>query len=140
MKALMVLFVILGVMSELMVHIRVERADEGRSVALNYVIYRQAVFLYAHEHQPQGEIFSASLRLPLGWRALRAWKARVQDGKLYVYGPASEWEIEAARQMLRNSMSVGRAENGRLAPQWGSVVSIPNFVPEGSLTSVIEVN
>lgn len=140
MKAFMVLGVLVGVMAMLAAHISVDTPGEDRLVALNYVMFRQAAFLHAHKYKPQaGEIAHASLHLPIGWRALRSWKARVQDGHLYVYGPASAEEIEEARRLLRKSRDIGRAENGRLAPQWGDRIPIPGFVPEDSLVSVIEV-
>lgn len=139
MKALMVLALLLGVMAILSpsVSYRDDYAPAARSVALNYAVYRNAAFLYALKHKPNGVISQAVLELPDGWRALRAWSARMEDGRCYVYGPASAEEIASALELFQGSFAVGRAENGRLTPD--GLTPLPSFIPAGSLASVVEV-
>lgn len=140
MKALMVLALLLGVLAILSpsVRYRDDLAPASRAVALNYAIYRNAAFLYAQRHKPEGTLSQAVLDLPPEWRALRAWTARVEGGRCYVYGPASAEEIASAWELFQGSFAVGRAENGRLTPD--GVVPLPAFIPAGSLASVVEVD
>lgn len=140
MKIMAVLALLLGVMAILSssVSYRDEYEPAAKSVALNYAIYRNAAFLYAQRHKPNGAISQAVLDLPDGWHALRAWSARVEGGRCYVYGPASAEEISAAWELFQGSFAVGRAENGRLTPD--GIVPLPAFIPADSLTSVVEVD
>lgn len=140
MKALMALALLLGVLAVLSPSVshRDDYAPVARTVALNYAIYRNAAFLYALEHKPNGTISQAVLELPDGWHALRAWTARVEGGRCYVYGPASMEEVAAARELFQGSFAVGHAENGRLMPD--GLAPLPAFIPGGSLASVVEVD
>lgn len=139
MKILAVLALLLGLLAILSpsVSYRDDYAPAAQSVALNYAIYRNAAILYALKHKPNGTISQAVLELPDGWHALRAWSARVEGGRCYVYGPASAEEIAAAWELFQGSFAVGRAENGRLMPD--GLTPLPAFVPAGSLASVVEV-
>lgn len=140
MKILAVLALLLGVLAILSpaASHRDAFAPAARSVALNYAIFRNAAFLHAQTHKPNGTISPAVLELPPEWHALRAWSARVEGGRCYVYGPASAEEIAAARELFQGSFAVGRAENARLTPD--GIVPLPAFIPAGNLASVIEVN
>lgn len=140
MKIMAVLALLLGVMAILSpsVSYRDDYAPAARSVALNYAVYRNAAFLYALKHKPNGTISQAVLELPDGWHALRVWSARVEGGRCYVYGPASAEEIAAAWELFQGSFAVGRAENGRLTPD--GIVPLPAFIPADSLASVVEVD
>lgn len=140
MKILAVLALLLGVLAILSPSVRQRDAyaPAARSVALNYAVFRNAAFLYALEHKPNGTISQADLELPDGWRALRSWSARVEGGRCYVYGPASAEETAAARELFQGSFAVGRAENGRLTPD--GIVPLPSFISADSLVSVVEVD
>lgn len=109
------------------------------TVAVNYALYRNAAFLYAYSSKKPGTIADSALKLPAGWVRLRAWQARVQDSRCYVFGPATTGEIAAVRDLFQGSIAVGRAQGGRILPQPHAPVPVPAFVPEGSLISVIEV-
>lgn len=138
MKALAVLVLLLGVMA------LVQRpadcsAEEARIVAMNYALYRQAALAFVRTNKGfSGEIPLASLDLPASWRALRPWRARVQGGSCYVYGSASPQEAEAVRQLFRESLAVGLADRGRIVPALKHPVTVPDFVPNGSVVSVTE--
>lgn len=140
MKIMAVLAFLLGVMAILSpsVSYRDEYAPAARSIALNYAVYRNAAFLYALKHKPNGSIPRTSLELPAGWHAMRTWNVRVEGGRCYVWGPASAEEISATWEFFQGSFAVGRAENGRLMPDGRT--SLPAFIPVGSLVSVVEVN
>ena len=138
MKALAVLLLLLGVAALLQ---RQEEEDGAhgarRAVAVNYAVYRNAVFLYVYAHtEHRGAVPLASLALPAGWRALRPWAARVDGGRCYVYGAASPEEVAAVREIFRGSFALGMASGGRLVPQ---LVAVPAFIPDGCLVSVTEV-
>jgi hypothetical protein len=117
-----------------------DTAPVSGAVSLNYVLYRKAAMDYALEHPVEGDIPASALALPSGWIALRDWRARIDGGQCIVWGPASAREIDAARRLLWDSYSVGRAENGRLVPGNGAVVPIPAFVGDGNIVSIIRVD
>lgn len=142
MKALAVLAVLFGVMA--LLRIPADNSVQEASheiVATNYAIYRNAAFLFAFAHKGySGDIPPASLALPEGWRMLRTWHARMQGGYCYVYGEASPDEVEAVRRLFRGSFAVGLADRGRLVPAGPTPVSVPSFIPNGNLASVVEVS
>lgn len=140
MKILAVLALLLGALAILSpsASFRNDYTPAARAVALNYAIFRNAAFLYALKSRPNGTISPSSLELPDGWHALRAWSARVEGGRCYVYGPASAEEIAATWEVFQGSFAVGRAENGRLTPD--GITPLPTFIPVGSLASVVEVD
>ncbi len=138
MKALAVLVLLLGVMA-LLQRPADFSAEEARIVAMNYAIYRQATLAFVRANKGfSGEIPLASLDLPASWRALRPWHARVQGGFCYVYGEASPQEAEAVRQLFRESLAVGLADQGRIVPALRHPVPVPAFVSNGSVVSVTE--
>lgn len=142
MKMLMVFALLLGVMAMLTSSLD-DTAPYGgaeRTVAMNYALYRNEVFRYAlAEKAPDGSIADSILKLPPGWVALRPWKARILNGRCYVYGTATAPEIEAVRDLFQGSIAVGRVANGQIMPQPGKRVPVASFVPEGDLVSIIEV-
>lgn len=142
MKALAVLFFLLGVLAIMQrpAENDVETASM-RGLAVNYAVYRNAAFLFAQAHKGfSGDIPLSSLNLPESWRALRPWKARVQDGCCYVYGEATPKEVEAVRRLFLGSFAVGLANGGRIVPSLAPhPVPVPSFIPDGNLVSVTEV-
>lgn len=140
MKALMVLGLLLGVLAMLSRGPEpdyAEREPKARIVALNYAVYRNQAFLYAHKHKGfSGVVPLSALDLPSEWRALRPWTARMESGRCYVYGTASAEEIEAVRELFKGSFAVGRAESGRLMPD--GKATLPGFIPANSLVSIAE--
>lgn len=138
MKALAVLALLLGVLAILSPAPQTDSIGTGaRSIALNYAVFRNAAFLHAFKHQSNGPIAQANLDLPAEWHALRSWTARIDGGRCYVYGPASSEEIAAVRDIFQGSLAVGRASDGRLAPD--GLTPLPGFIPSDSLVSVVEV-
>ncbi|MDQ7830646.1 MAG: type IV pilus biogenesis protein PilM [Desulfovibrionaceae bacterium] len=139
MKALAVLAFTFGIMAMFdFGRYRMDDAHLAQAVALNYVIYRNEVMRYVLStgQTTPGDISLASLSLPAGWTQLRQWHARIQNGCLYVWGPASDEEVAAARDLLFGSLAVGQAESGKLTPG-GS--ALPAFVSQGNLASVIDL-
>ena len=109
------------------------------SVAVNFLICRNAAYGYALLHPEDGEIALAAMSafLPAGYAPARAWRIQVRDAFLYVWGPASEVEIGAARELVRFAADVGMADNGAVVPRRYATVPLPAFVPAGSLVSVM---
>jgi hypothetical protein len=141
MRTLAVLFLLLGVVA--MFHRSTDTASDAghKAVAVNYAVYRNAVFLYVAAHRGySGTIQQASLSLPNDWRAMRAWSARVDGGRCYVYGEASQEEIAAVRDLFHGSFALGMASGGRLVPVLGNAIAVPAFIPNGYLVSVTEVD
>lgn len=142
MKPVVFLIFLIGVGA--MIQRTVDFSSEESSfsaIAVNYAIYRNKVFRYVYEHNGlSGDIPLAVLDLPESWRALRNWRARVDAGRCYVYGDASMQEITAVRQLFRGSFALGMASNGRLIPVMGNVITVPAFIPNGSLVSVTEID
>lgn len=142
MKALAILAFVVGVMA-MMRFVNVDSVDDqqARAIAVNYGVFRNEVYQYVFGgNKTPGDIVPSSLNLPSVWVMLRPWKARVEGGCLYVWGPASSGEIEATRDIFWGSQAVGRADGGRLEPGHGGTTPVPAFVPDGSLVSVVGVN
>lgn len=140
MKALMVLAFFLGVLAIFPWPQREREEVAASVVGQNYAVLRNAALLSVFSANPRpgdGDIPVQSLKLPSGWRALRPWKIRMDGGCCYIFGDASAEEIAAARELLRGSLAVGWAANGRLQP--GGRTPLPNFIPAGSLVSVVAV-
>lgn len=140
MKALAVVALLFGVLAILSRPADYDMKDASyRGIALNYAVYRNAVFLFVYGNKGfSGDVPLSSLNLPESWRMLRTWKARVQGGRCYVYGEASPEEVEAVRQLFQGSFAVGMADGGRIVPVMGNPVPVPGFVPAGNLVSVTE--
>lgn len=112
-----------------------------RAVAMNFSLYRNEVRRYVALHPDiSGEIPLADLDMPQSWNRLRNWRARVENGYCYVYGEATPEEIAVVREFFHGSMALGMAWEGRLVPVMGNPISIPPFVPNGSLVSITEEN
>jgi hypothetical protein len=141
MKALAVLAVLIGVMAMMrFANLDSVYDQRAQAIALNYAIFRNEVYLYVFKgHKAPGDIASTALSLPAEWVRLRPWKARIEAGCLYVWGPASSEEIETARDIFWTSLTVGRADSGHLEPDHGGTTPIPAFVPEGNLVSAVSV-
>lgn len=142
MKILAVLAVLLGVMALLKPPADNDIQETShKALAVNYGVYRNAVFLFVQAHKEvSGDVPLSSLSLPESWRMLRTWKARVQDGCCYVYGEATPEEVEAVRRLFLGSFAVGLASGGRIVPSLAPhPVPVPSFIPDGNLVSVTEV-
>ena len=142
MKALAVLVFLLGVMALLQQPYDPAREDAGyRAIAVNYAIYRNEVFRLVYG-QPEisGDIALSALNLPQGWKPLREWRAKVANGRCYVFGQASAQEIAAVRKLFLGSFALGQASSGQLAPAPAKgPIPVPGFIPDGSLVSITEV-
>jgi len=116
------------------------QAYEPSAAALNYALFRQAVHQYVFSgHKTAGPIPAGSLQMPSGWITMRPWNAQIASGFLYVWGVASPDEIEATRELFWESYAIGRASGGLLVPNYGGTTSIPSFVPDGNLVSVVGI-
>lgn len=145
MKALVVFSLLLGVIAMLGIHLFTSQRNENiNSVAVNYGIYRNAVFAHAIKVPTAiNTIPLTALSLPAGWKALRAWEHRITGSNprfCYVYGPASMEEINAVRKLFMGSFAVGYKQDGAFFPVHGPQMPLPAFIPDGFLVSVIEVS
>lgn len=144
MKIMAVLFLMLGILA-LLIEPRSENEiaqRRERSIALNFVQFRQAVMSHVLNDQDRhdGIVDSALLVLPEGWERLRDWQARISENRLYVWGGASWAEVQAVRNLLLNSWTLGRSEQGILRPRHdGRSITLPQFVPDGCVVSLFSL-
>ncbi len=144
MKIMAVLFLMLGILA-LLIEPRSENEiaqRRERSIALNFVQFRQAVMSHVLNDQDRhdGIVDSALLVLPEGWERLRDWQARISENRLYVWGAASWAEVQAVRNLLLNSWTLGRSEQGILRPRHdGRSITLPQFVPDGCVVSLFSL-
>lgn len=113
--------------------------SEAESVAVSFMVYRNAAFAVAVQRKQPGPVQRSELldTLPSGYPANVPWKAHVQGAYLYVWGQATNRASETARDLARGSAAVGTATNGAIAPQKHNPVPIPGFIESGSLVSVL---
>ena len=141
MKALAVLAFFLGILAVLNWRSAgPESEPRAAAVAVNYVQFRQAVLhhVFALGHVAPGEIDEPDL--PSGWTALRPWRARIDDGRCYVWGTASWAEQREIAALLYGTYATGRAEGSRLIPGHGETLTLPDFIPTGNVVSVFLLN
>ena len=140
MKALAVLMFLLGVAAYILpVSSVMEDNGSAKAVAVNYAIYRNAAIQYAVTHPSStGTLPTAALGLPTSWQAMRGWQNRIAGNRLYVYGQASTKEALAAQRIFRGSFAVGVNRDGKLHSLNGKGITLPSFIPDNNLTTVIE--
>ena len=144
MRIMAILFLLLGVLA-LIIGPHSEKETEhtrAQSVALNFVQFRQAVIDHVLNEPGihDGVVDSALLVLPEGWERLRAWQARISQNRLYVWGTASLAEVQAVRNLLLHSWTLGRSEQGILRPRHdGRSVTLPQFIPDGCVVSLFSL-
>jgi hypothetical protein len=118
------------------------RVDQkARVEAINYLVYRNAVDLYAVQNPGfSGTIPTSSLDIPGEWNNLRGWTNTVDasTGRVYVYGDIEKSGFYHVAQ-ISNSAAIGINDSGSLVhPIHGdSGVTVPSFVPDGNIVSVI---
>jgi len=115
---------------------------QAEAVALNFVLYRNAVNRYAFEHKTEGSVPMAELALPLGlssmpWQNQIVWEG--DELRCYVFGPASTEVITAVLRLLRGSAAVGWNNNGRMVRS-GPEHALPGFIADRTIVSVIIVD
>lgn len=144
MKALAVFCLILGVMAMVYLASPQNRVNEVSAIAINYAVYRNAVFTHVIKTPTASNSVTESvLKLPKGWHSLRSWQNRITSTGTtricYVFGSASMEEISAMRKLFMGSAAVGYKKGGVLLPAQGGSITLPAFIPEGAVVSVIEV-
>lgn len=115
--------------------------QEARVEAANYLVYRNAVNLYAVQNPGHsGGIPETSLVLPVEWNNLRGWTntVDVSTGKVYVYGKMQRGGVVHVAR-ISNSADIGTNVGGVLQhPVHGSYgINLPSFIPDGNIVSVI---
>jgi len=117
------------------------------SVAMNYALFRNAVFNYALESKSPGTVLpnTPGLNLPAAWTSIRPWQGLIRlesDGFLfcYVFGPADPMEITAVQKLFHNSKTIGWNNAGVLARNGGDPMPLPLDIPWGSLVSLIRLD
>lgn len=116
------------------------------SVALNYALFRNAVFDYALKTKTSGSVLPGDpglTTLPSGWINIRPWQGLIleADGQLfcYVFGPARPEEVVAVQHLFNYSKAVGWNNAGVLVRN-GDPLSLPSVIPSGALVSVIRLD
>lgn len=107
---------------------------------INFLLYRECVRDYVFNNKSvAGSISDVNLNLPYGLKNDR-WQARVENNILYVFGEASQEEINAAKERSKYSHSIGQKKNGLFYPKYTNPATVlPSFIKENSLVSIIEV-
>jgi hypothetical protein len=121
--------------------------DETRSdaVAVNYALFRNAVFDFALASKTQGNVLpgDSGLALPSGWRGLRDWHGLIQEEEenlfCYVFGPMEPDEIAAVQKLFNYSRTVGWNNAGVLNRN-GDPLPLPAIIPHGAVVSVIRLD
>jgi hypothetical protein len=111
--------------------------------ALGFVAYRNAVNAHALEHKTPGTVPASALDLPAGFTVGDWTNAVVSDGSggliCYVYAPSGGDEILAIQALLHDSAAVGWNNHGSLYRN-GSFYPLPDFIPHGSVVSLIGIH
>jgi hypothetical protein len=141
MQGMAVFFTCLGLMALFGIHSISHSSNEreqDHAVAINFATYRRAVNIHALATPGvSGTIDKPILGLPKEWVSIHPWTNTVISGRCYVYGPATSSEVLATRKLLMGSQAIGTKTNGQLVTSSGIGISLPAFIPEGSLVSVI---
>lgn len=112
--------------------------DADNAMATNYAVYRNQVIHYAVKHPAStGVLSTAALGLPVHWRALHGWKNRIEGNHVYVYGEASANEATAIQSLFKGSFAIGVKKSGRMQSINGSGETLPAFIPENNIVTVI---
>lgn len=107
--------------------------------ALNFLVYRDCVMNYAFANSPSGTVEDRNVEFPAGF-VNRGWKAQVHNGILYIYGKATQREINRAKKQTMYSHSVGQKRNGLFYPHYTNPPAVlPHFINEGELVSILEM-
>ena len=119
----------------------------SEAVAMNYAIFRNAVFAYALKVKTGGPVFPGNqglTTLPNGWKNIRDWQGLIQeesDGQMfcYVFGPAEPAEVIAVQKLFNYSKTVGWNDSG-VFNRNGDPLVLPAVIPHGSVVSVIRLD
>ena len=112
------------------------RNHSERARAVNFCIYRTAVSDYVRTHPDIASVPANAIELPTGYRSIRNWQARISGGYCYVYGEASQDEVFAIRELMGNSVLIGRNVNSRLSP---SGIAVAASIPAGNVVSIVSL-
>lgn len=120
-------------------------AENAQAVAMNFLVYRQAVITYYATNPGAGPtVPDATLPLPPGYRQLRDWRnVRAGGGPVFVYGPGdTELIAVLVLEHWRRSSALGGVDDARLvSPVYGDLgVAVPATVPDGSVAGVVRPN
>ncbi|OEU68024.1 MAG: pilus assembly protein PilM [Desulfovibrio sp. S3730MH75] len=140
MQGLAVFFCLLGTMAMVSQEMPTPRnSPKAESIAVNYAIYRNAVnnFVTSNSTITTGEVPVSNLSIPSGWKPMRAWANRMDSGNCYVWGAVQGNESEEIRKIFMGSFAIGVKQNGFLTNAHGADTSLPTFIPENSIVSVI---
>lgn len=109
--------------------------------AMNFLMYRDSVrnHVFKLKNIVPGVIKDKNIEFPHGF-INKKWHARIQDNILYIYGNATQLEINQAKKQTFYSHSVGQKQNGLFYPHYTKPPTIlPNFIKEGDLVSIMEI-
>lgn len=107
--------------------------------ATNFIMYRNAVHDYVFVNRSfNGIVNEDNLRLPSGF-INQGWNARVQNKICYVYGVANTRVKNQVKKTLKGSKSIGENKNNYFYPQGNSPMFVPNFIPNKSIMSLLEI-
>jgi hypothetical protein len=118
---------------------------QSEALALNYAIFRNAVFDYAYKVKTPGSVLPdhPDLVLPSGWKHIRPWEGHIQEESdglyCYVFGPAQPQEVAAVMKLFNQSRDVGW-NNGGVFVRNGQPRPLPSLIPHGAVVSVIRID
>lgn len=140
MQGLAVFFCLLGTMALVSPDMPTRtNSPKAESIAVNYATYRNAVnnFVTSNSSITAGEVPFTYLSIPSGWKPMRTWANRMDNGNCYVWGAVQGNESEKIKKIFMGSFAIGIKRNGFLVNAHGTDTPLPSFIPENSIVSVI---
>lgn len=134
-------FLALGIMLLSLYSFPKENNSAIEMQAMNFLMYRDSVrnHVFKLDKIIPGVISDKDIAFPTGFMN-KKWKAQIEKNILYIYGNATQQEINQVKKQTLYSHSVGQKKNGLFYPHYTKPPTIlPNFIKEGDLVSIMEI-
>ncbi len=137
----MFVFLALGIMLLSLYSFPKEKNSTVEVQAMNFLMYRDNVrnHVFKLDKIIPGVISDKDIEFPIGF-INKKWKAQIEKNILYIYGNATQQEINQVKKQTLYSHSVGQKKNGLFYPHYTKPpMVLPNFIKEGDLVSIMEI-
>ena len=134
-------FLALGIMLLSLYSFPKEKNSTVEVQAMNFLMYRDNVrnHVFKLDKIIPGAISDKDIEFPIGF-INKKWKAQIEKNILYIYGNATQQEINQVKKQTLYSHSVGQKKNGLFYPHHTKPpMVLPNFIKEGDLVSIVEI-
>ncbi len=118
-----------------------EKNTAVKMQSMNFLMYRNSVrnHVFKLDKIIPGVVSDKDIEFPTGF-INKKWKAQIEKNILYIYGNATQQEINQVKKQTLYSHSVGQKKNGLFYPHYTKPPTIlPNFIKEGDLVSIMEI-